>query len=138
MGKKKVKLSWKVHLLRQSGASGVAVMLALVLLLWAAWVLLASPILWLLIVLVFLGSLSDYLCPIRYRLSETEIVVVTPMKERHFPWSNFRSFTNLPRGVQLRRLKKPSFLDAFRSVNLYYDKCNKKQVLSFVQQKLQT
>ena len=134
--RKKIRLCWSVHLLRQRPAVGGAVCLALGLLLWASWVLLGHPLLWLLVCLIFLGSLGDYLLPLRYECTEGELVLRTPFRESRFSWSDFRSFGRLPRGIQLRRLPRPSMLDAFRSVNLYFTPDDEERILDFVRRKI--
>lgn len=133
---KKVRLRWSVHLLRRRPVVGGAVSLALALLLWACWVLLGHPLLWALVCLIFLGSLADFLLPLHYELNERELIMRTPFKERRFGWKDFRSMGRLPQGIQLRRLPRPSMLDSFRSVNLYFSADDEERILSFVRRKI--
>ena len=112
-------LEWTVHLARRNPRKTAAlVMVALGAL--AAWWGFRSIVAGILSLVLLLGSVSDYLFPVRYRLSEEGIAAAGPLFRRRMKWGEVRRVVRDELGVKLSPLPRPSRLEAYRGIYLWF------------------
>jgi hypothetical protein len=88
----------------------------------------ASPVL-------VLGSLSSFLVPTTYRLTEEAIEVRSLGVMRRRPWTEMRRMTVDATGLFLSPFEKRSWLEAYRGLRLLFGG-NRDQVVSFAEARL--
>lgn len=111
-------LCWQVHLLRaEPGRLPGVVMVcgigaACVWLMFGAWLPALAAL------LLLLGSVSEYLFPITYRLTAGGVTQESLTTHIALPWNAIRRCRAGRRGILLTSLAVPSRLDAFRGILL--------------------
>ncbi len=82
-----------------------------------------------------LASLSSFLCPTRYRLTDESVEVRSLGVMRARPWSEMRRMTVDRTGVFLSPFEQKSWLEAYRGVRLLFEANggNRDQVVEFVE-----
>jgi len=85
--------------------------------------------------LFVLLSVSSFLLPTQYRLTETAVEVRSLGIVRTRPWSEMRRFEQDATSIFLSPFEKRSWLDAYRGVRLNLGG-NREQVVAFVQARL--
>jgi len=80
---------------------------------------------------VLVASVSRYLLPVHYRLTEREVAVTHAGVTRRTPWDRFQKFHIHPDGVFLSPFGRPSRLDSFRGRFLRF-KDNRDEVMAVV------
>lgn len=116
-----VLLEWRVHLLRQAPPRRIAaVVLVMALVALLALLTFGNPLYALLVLAALAAALSDFLLPIRFRLTGTEAVSSTLLSVRRLSWERVRGVYEHPDGVKLSPLRRPRRLEAFRGVYLWY------------------
>lgn len=113
-------LTWTVHLVRR--APERVPVLAMVVALGAAcvWMLFQQILPVLAAILLLLGSCSDFLFPIRYRLNAEGLWADGLTSRLHMTWKEARRCVLEPRAITVTPLPTPSRLDAFRGVTLRF------------------
>lgn len=113
-------LSWRIHLLRRDSSRlpvlGIVFLFAFI----TIWLMFHSPLPAVAAVLLLLGATSEYLFPVRYRIT-TEGVYADALTSRHaLRWKEVKRAVPDPMGIILTPLASPSRLDAFRGVLLRF------------------
>jgi len=124
-------LVWTVHLARrapQRAAGAVAVVLAGAL---AAALGFRSSLAGILTLFLLLASISDYLLPVRYRLSRAGIEAAGLLLRRRMSWKDVRQVRRDPLGVKLSPLLRPSRLEAYRGIYLWFGE-NEPEVMAAI------
>lgn len=70
--------------------------------------------------LLLLGSIADYLLPIRYSLDGEGATARALWHQRHLSWSEVRRVIRDDLGVKLSPLARPSRLDSYRGIYLWF------------------
>lgn len=125
------RLQWTVHLaLRhpRKAAAAIALILAASL---AAGYGLRSQLLGLLAGLLLVASISDFLLPMRFRLTDEGVEVRGLLHRRRMAWSQVRRVVPDALGVKLSPLPRPSRLDAYRGIYVWFEG-NSEEVLAFI------
>ena len=134
MAKRRIFHEWKYHHLVEGGprawAAGALVAAASAL----AYHAIGQASLALVVLVAFWASLSSFLLPHRYQLTEGEVVVITPVSSRRQSWKSFRGLTRTRAGVLLTRLPQPSWLDGLRGLHLQLH--GDEKVLEFIRRKV--
>lgn len=134
MAKKKVRFEWKYHHLVEGGprawTAGALVIASSAL----AWHAIGQTSLAFVVLVAFWASLSSFLLPHRYELTEGEVVVSTPVSSRRQSWKSFRGLTRTRAGVLLTRLPRPSWLDGLRGLHLQLN--GDDRILDFIRKKV--
>lgn len=113
-------LTWRVHLLQRHPKRLPGLMIGLGIGLGGVWLMSASPLMVLLALVLLVGACSDYLFPLRYRIT-AEGVFAEGLTSRYvLRWPEVKRALPEPAGLILTPLATPSRLDAFRGVLLRY------------------
>jgi hypothetical protein len=70
---------------------------------------------------LLLGSVSDYLFPVRYRLNREGVEARGLLFLRRMKWSEVRQVRREAMGVKLSSLARPSRLEAYRGIYLWFE-----------------
>ncbi len=134
--KEKVITEWSVHRVRQEPRK--LVILIVLLLLSNAFLLLvfpeiyrSFPFLILLGNVMLLGSVSDYLFPVRFTLTEEGAAYRNLLFKKRISWSNVRNCYLSETGIKLSPLEKRSRLENFRGFVLLFNN-NREEVIDHV------
>jgi hypothetical protein len=114
-------IEWSVHLARRrprQAAAAAAIIAAAAL---AAGYGFQSLLLGLLAALLLTASVSDYLLPLRFALGGKAAEARGPLHRRRMLWSQVRRVARDAGGVKLSPFLRPSRLDAFRGIYLWFD-----------------
>jgi len=114
-------LEWRVHLAarypgRTVGAVAMVVVGAL-----AAAAGFRSAGAGVLALLLLLGSISDYLLPLHYRLSASGVEAKGLLYRRRMRWTEVRRVLSERTGVKLSPLRRRSRLEAYRGIYLWFE-----------------
>ncbi len=114
-------VEWTVHLARRDLRKTAAALVAA-----AGGALIAgfgfrSVAAGILTVVLLLGSLSDYLLPVRYRLGPEGIEARGPLFRRKMQWSQVCRAVRDPAGVKLSPLPRHSRREAYRGIYLWFE-----------------
>ena len=124
-------LEWTTHLARcrpAQAAGAVAVIAAAAL---AAGFGFQSLLLGLLAAALLIASVSDYLFPLTFTLTDEAAEARGPLHRRRLTWTNVRRVSRDDLGLKLSPLPQPSRLDAFRGIYLWFED-NADDVTAFV------
>lgn len=130
-------LEWRVHLLRRAPRKAVAVCLAILAVGVVAYFSVQHLLFALAAMLLLAGALSDFLFPIRFRLTRRDVASYNLLSIRKLPWERVRRVYEMPDGVKLSPLRRPSRLEAFRGVYLWFDG-NRDEVLTVIHKLMPT
>ncbi|HUU55468.1 MAG TPA: hypothetical protein VMY87_11170 [Armatimonadota bacterium] len=125
------RLEWTTHLARRrpiQAAAAVAVIAAASL---AAGFGFQSVLLGLLAAALLIASVSDYLFPLTFTLTNEAAEARGPLHRRRLVWSRVRRVARDDLGVKLSPLLQPSRLDAFRGIYLWFED-NADDVMAFI------
>lgn len=78
-----------------------------------------------------IGSLADYLLPLRFTLTPETIEVRGWLHRRRMAWSQVRRVRRDPDGVYLSPLPRHSRLDAYRGIYIWFEG-NAEEVMRFI------
>jgi hypothetical protein len=114
-------VEWTVHLARRDRRKTAGALLAA-----AAGALVAgfgfhSAAAGILTLVLLLGSLSDYLLPVRYRLGPEGIQARGLLFRRMMQWSQVRRILRDPAGVKLSPLPRHSRREAYRGIYVWFE-----------------
>ncbi len=132
----KVIAEWSVHRIRQDPRKMSAVILLLILantllLLIHRALYSAFPYLVLLGNLILIGSLSDYLFPVRFRLTSEGADYRNLILKKRISWAQVRNCYVSDQGIKLSPLKRSSRLESFRGFVLLFNN-NREEVIEHV------
>ena len=113
-------LSWTVHLAAQDPFK-LACSLAATAFVCAAAYWAVGPLGPIAAVMVMLGSLADFLFPVRYEITSTGAACKMFLKSAEMRWENVRRCYLNRDGVKLSPLDRASGLEAFRGVHLRFN-----------------
>jgi hypothetical protein len=113
-------LTWTVHLARRRPRQAAAVVALILLAGTAAGYGFQSLLLGLLAAALLTASVADYLFPVRCRLDESGIHVRGLLHRRRMEWRQVRRATKDEFGVKLSPLPRPSRLEAYRGIYLWF------------------
>lgn len=110
------RLHWRVHLLHSEPQrlSGILTVFAIGAI--CVWMMFTTLIPVLAALLLLTGSISDYLFPITYRLTDTEVGQESITSQITLPWDAIRRCVQKRHALLLTTLPAPSRLDAFRGI----------------------
>jgi hypothetical protein len=113
-------LTWSVHLVRRAPQRLPTLALVLFLGAGCVWMMFQQVLPVLAALLLLLGSCTDFLFPIRYRLNAEGLWADGLTSRMQLPWKEARRCMLEPRAVTVTPLPTPSRLDAFRGVTLRF------------------
>jgi len=124
-------LTFSLHLARRlprTAAAAIALILAASL---AAGYGLRSPLLGLIAGLLLIASISDFLFPLHYQLTEKGVAARGLLHRRYLAWALVRRVARDELGVKLSPLPRPSRLDAYRGIYVWFEG-NSEQVMAYI------
>lgn len=124
-------LTFSLHLARRNpwkAAAAVALILAASLI---AGYSLRSSTLALLTLLLLVASISDFLFPIHFQLTDTGVTVRGLLHRRYLEWEKVRRVSRDKLGVKLSPLLYPSRLDAYRGIYVWFEN-NSEEVMDYI------
>ncbi|UCC69037.1 MAG: hypothetical protein JSV79_03720 [Armatimonadota bacterium] len=113
-------LEWTIHLARRRPRQTMAVVAIILLAGAAASYGFRSPLLGVLAVVLLMAGVSDYLFPLRCSLGPDGIAVRGLLHRRRMAWSRVRRVARDDLGVKLSPLARPSRLEAYRGIYLWF------------------
>lgn len=113
-------LRWRVHLAREHAGKTAVVAGVLVIASAFAYALYGSVLPALVIAFVLVGSLSDFLFPVTYALTESGVRASTPLGLRVMPWNSVKRAYVDDEGIKLSPFDKPSRFEGQRGVYLRF------------------
>lgn len=124
-------LTWSLHLAGRHPRKAAAAVALILLASLVAGYAFASPLLGLLACLLLIASVSDYLFPLHFVLSENGAEARGLIHRRRIAWSQVRRVVRDDLGVKLTPLARPSRLEAYRGIYLWFEG-NAEQVMAFI------
>jgi hypothetical protein len=125
-------LRWRVHRLRESPRGALLVLAGTAGVLLAGNLLSLHPITLLVGMAALMVSLSDYLLPVTYRLTEKGAHADVGLNRLFIAWKDVKRATHGNEGIFLSPFPQPSRRDGFRGVRLRYGMDNRDAVLENV------
>lgn len=80
---------------------------------------------------LLMAAISDFLCPIRYRMTEEGLEARGLVMRRRMEWSAVKRVVRDELGVKLSPLPRPSRLEAYRGIYCWFAE-NADEVMDFV------
>jgi hypothetical protein len=111
---------WTVHLLRREPKRAVVILTSLLFVLCVAWLLFHSPFLMLAGAFMVLSAASEFLFPIRYRLTTRKAAAHWGAARFEIEWGAVKRLLEAEGAVKLSPLPKASRLDHYRGVTLRF------------------
>ena len=124
-------LEWTVHLARRRPRQAKAVVAIILLAGIAAGYGFRTPLLGLLAVVLLTAAVSDFLFPVRYSLGPDGIAARGLLHRRAMAWRQVRRIARDDLGVKLSPLSRPSRLEAYRGIYLWFAD-NADQVMAII------
>jgi hypothetical protein len=124
-------LIWSLHLAARRPRRAVAALSVIALASLVAGYGFGSPLLGVLACLLLIASVSDYLFPLRFVLSESGVEARSLVHRRRMSWSQVKSVRRDNLGVKLSPLARPSRLEAYRGIYLWFEG-NAEDVMAFI------
>jgi hypothetical protein len=113
-------LAWRVHLFHRDRSRLPVVGLVMLFAFFTVWLMFRSPLPAVVAVALLVGATSEYLFPVRYRIT-TEGVHADALTSRFsLKWKEAKRCVPDPMGIIITPLSAPSRLDAFRGVLLRF------------------
>jgi hypothetical protein len=112
-------LAWEVNPFRDEPAKGTAVLLVAISFVVVA-TFFAGPVIGLISLFVFSGSIGSFFVTTRYRLTPEEVEVRSMFQRVTRPWGDFRKMHQGRAGVSLSPFSGRHLLEPYRSVMLRY------------------
>lgn len=113
-------VNWRVHLLKRDPARLPILLLVMAMGAACVWLMFGTLLPVLASGLLLMGSVSEYLFPITYRLSDGEVCQESLTSRIQLPWKDARRCRMGQDALLLTSLAVPSRLDAFRGVLLRF------------------
>jgi hypothetical protein len=127
------RLEWRVHLAPVRPYRAAGAILAAALAGGGAWAVFGSLLPTLAATAAVISSVSEFLFPIRYRLTGRGAEVGHGLSRSSIAWGQVRKCYLFPDGLKLSPIGSPGRLEAFRGVFLRFAE-NEDQVVAFVQE----
>ncbi len=124
-------LTWTVHLARRRPRQAVAVVVFIIGTSVLASYAFRSPFYGVLAAVLLTASVGDYLFPLTFTLSESGVEARGLIHRRRMTWRQVRRVLRDNLGVKLSPLPRPSRLDAFRGIYLWFEG-NAEEVLAAI------
>ncbi|MBN1461165.1 MAG: hypothetical protein JXA57_16680 [Armatimonadetes bacterium] len=124
-------LTWSVHLARRRPHQAALVVAIIGVAALAAVYGFQSLLLGLLAAVLLTASVSDYLFPLRFTLDAQAVESRGPLHRRRMLWGQVRRLARDESGVKLSPFPRPSRLDGFRGIYLWFDD-NADQVMAHI------
>ena len=124
-------LTWSVHLARRNPRKTLWALLAILIGALAAGVGFRSAAAGMLTLILLAGSISDYLFPVRYRLSQAGIEARGLLFVRRMAWNQVRRVARETAGVKLSPRSRHSRLEAYRGIYLWFQ-ANETEVMATI------
>jgi hypothetical protein len=124
-------LTWSVHLARRRPRQAAVVVAIIGAAALAAVYGFRSLLLGLLAAVLLTASVSDYLLPLRFVLDGEAAESRGPLHRRRMLWTQVRRVARDGSGVKLSPFLRPSRLDGFRGIYLWFDG-NADQVMAHI------
>ncbi len=124
-------LTFSLHLARRHprrAAAAIALILAASL---AAGYGLRSALLGLIAGLLLVASISDFLFPLHFQLTEKGVAARGRLHHRYLAWDLVRRVSRDKLGVKLSPLPRPSRLDAYRGIYVWFED-NSEEVMAYI------
>ncbi len=128
-------LHWSVHLLRQHPEKLGAILIAFGLIIACSFCVFHNVIVGLVGCIVAAGSIKEYLLPLSFTLSETDVVVKCgPMTWLEMPWEQVQAVYRTPAGLKLSPYANPrtSRLELLRGITLRFPRERAAEIEAFV------
>jgi len=129
-----VLLTWRVHLAARHPRKAIGCVGLIGLMVLCGHLIFRSPGLTLAGALMLLGSVSDFLFPVRYTLTTQGAEMRSWISGPSIAWARVRRYYVDEEGVKLSPLPRPSRLEAYRGVYLRFEH-NREEVLRIVQER---
>lgn len=111
---------WTMHLARRKPMKAVAASAVVAITVAIGWVW-VHPLVAFLMGLLLLNMLAEFLFPVRYRLTKSDVEVTGFLLSRRMEWKQVRRITMLPDGIHISPFVKPSILDGLRGIFLRWE-----------------
>jgi len=125
-------LVWTVHLARRRPRRAAAVVTVILVGAFAAALGFQSIPLGFLAALLLVASVSDFLLPITYKLGNEGISARGLWHRRHLSWEQVRRVVQDDLGVKLSPLSRPSRLEAYRGIYVWFSLGDADQVMATI------
>ena len=125
------RLAWTVHLARRRPRQAGAVAAFIIGTSLLAAYAFGSPFYGVLAAVLLPASVGDYLFPLTFTLSESGVDARGLIHRRRMTWNQVRRVLRDDLGVKLSPLPRPSRLDAFRGIYLWFEG-NAEEVLAAI------
>ena len=124
-------MQWSLHLARRQPRKAAAALALIAAASITAGYGFGSLILGLLAALLLIASISDFLFPLTFVLTDDGVAVRGLLHRRRMAWSQVRRVARDELGVKLSPLARRSRLDAYRGIYLWFEG-NDDDVMSFI------
>jgi hypothetical protein len=114
-------IEWTVHLARRNPRKAATAVGVIALGAGAAWWGFQSSVAGVLSLFLLLASVSDFLFPVRFRLTEEVVEAAGLLFRRRMKWSDIRRVVPDDLGVKLSPLPRPSRLEAYRGIYVWFE-----------------
>ena len=102
----------------------------LVILVIGIMIITTDPIIGSVLLLLFIGSLSTFLFPSTFTIDEVGVLANYPIRKKHYMWEQVRRVKFFNDACFLFTRKKPSTLDRWSVMAIYYGNCKNEIVAS--------
>lgn len=114
-------LEWQVHLARRQPARALTAVAMTLGAAVCAWIIMASAFSGLLVGALLLAAIGEHLFPIRYRITREGVWARGAWSARRMRWHEVRRCYGDARGIKLSPLTRPSRLEAYRGIYLWFE-----------------
>lgn len=127
-------MEWQVHLALLNPFRTFIVICITAFIIVCALIYLQSIIMVTIIGLVFLTAISEYLFPIRYKLTDTGVYISNFMNKKSIRWQDIRKCYLDSDGIKLQSSLSKSRFRSGRGVYIYLDSEKRDEIISQVKQ----
>ena len=113
-------LAWRIHMLRSHPDRAAILLCVSAFSVAVGWLLFRSPIFCLAALFMLVSATSEYLLPISYAITETDVTARYGANRFRIEWSAVRRALLYSDGIRLSPLAVGGRLDAFRGVYLRF------------------
>ena len=131
----KVLLTWRVHLLSRNRKTATWLTVVLAAGLSVVWISFHSLGWVILSAVLLLGSISTYILPVTYTLTEQEVRMRSLVSSEAKPWKRFTTYYTYPDAVHLAFDNRTFRGRVLRGYTLYFSG-NREQVTSLIREKI--
>ena len=133
MSKPATVLEWRVHLARRRPRRAAVVALAVLATAVICQLAFDRPLFAIVAGLLVAFSTADFILPIHYRITEAGVQMRAGLSLRRMAWSQVRACYRDAWGVKLSPLPRPSRLEAFRGIYLWFGDDNADSVMHAIE-----